>query len=139
MDFDFDAFTKALEEDANDPNGYWNAFKRNEDIQEKRFDKFEKWLETNEFKPVFQKLLKRNGEERAKWCYEQGCEKYGTPLMRFVCDYVSQRTELRHIVEISNIFEVGLWHLGGYWFQLNCGQGCFWRIYDDQFNIVEDV
>lgn len=139
MSLDLEAFQKALDADLADPNGYWNTLKKQEEQKQLRYDKFEKWLETNEFEPVFQKLLQRNGDERSEWCYKNGYEKYGTPLMQFLCDYVSHRTEQKENDKIDGDFQAGLWYFKGYWFELVCGQGCFWAIYDENLNVVEHV
>lgn len=143
MSFNFEesleAFEKALDKDLADPNGYWNTLEKQRKVQDSRFDKFEKWLETNEFEPTFQKLLQKNGEVRSEWCYKKNYQKYGTPLMQFLCEYVSDRTEPKVNEKIDSDFESGLWEFKGYWFQLICGQGCFWRIYNSDLEIVEDV
>ena len=48
---------KAMKEDLADPNGYWNTLKKQKEFEQKRFDKFEEWLKTNEFEPLLKKLI----------------------------------------------------------------------------------
>ena len=130
---------KCIDEDLKNPNGYFAKEKKRSEILNSRFDKFERWLKKNEFDPYFKKLLERNGEDRLEWCYRHGYEKYGTPLMEFLVSYVSTRKKHRINKKINSDFEAGLWYFKGYWFQSICGQGCFWRIYDKDLNVVEDV
>ena len=99
----------------------------------------EKWLETNDFEPLFQRLLARNGDERTDWCHKKGCEKYPTPMMQFVFDYISDRYEIVNNELLSNDFSSGTWFFKGYWFQLLCGQGNFWKIFDGELNCIEYV
>lgn len=139
MKFDLEAFKKAIDEDIANPNGYWNTIKKKEAVEKGRYDKFEKWLETNEFEPLFQKLLLRNGKERDDWCWKHNVQKYGTPMMLFLTGFIQDRRSQIINDMINSDFESGLWFFKGYYFQLNCGQGCFWRIYDRNLKIVEDV
>jgi hypothetical protein len=138
-DYWFEKFKEMMDADAENPNGYFNRLKKQDEIKNKRFDKFEQWLETNEFEPFFQKLLLRNGKERADWCWKRGIEKYGTPMMEFLTEFISERRSEIIDITIPNDFQHGLWYFKGYYFQLLCGQGCFWRIYDKNKKFVEDV
>lgn len=138
MNLDIKDIAKAIDEDFKNPDGYWNTLIKKEKAQAARFDKFDKWLETNDFETTFRKLLSKNGENRAEWCYKRREQKYGTPLMQFLCNYVSNRCKQSEY-PITSVFQSGIWEFKGYYFELNCGQGCFWRIYDKDLNIVEDV
>lgn len=131
--------TKAIKEDLNDPNGYWNTLEKKKNLKQKRFKRFDKWLETNEFEPLLLKLLERNGDERTYRCMSRGYEKYPTPMMQFVFDYISDRLEVVNNELLDGDFSRGTWFFKGYWFQLLCGQGCFWKIFDGELNEIEYV
>jgi hypothetical protein len=135
----WDLLKKEIDEDLNNPNGYFSILAKKKKLQSKRFDRFEKWLETNDFEELFQKLLKRNGDERTDWCHKKGSEKYPTPMMQFVCNYVVERLEVINNELLDGDFSQGTWFFKGYWFQLLCGQGCFWKIYDAELNCLEYV
>lgn len=136
---DLEKLQKALDDDMKNPNGFFSKLVKKNEINSIRQDKFEKWLETNEFEPFFKKLLKRNGEDRGDYCYKNGCEKYGTPLMEFLCSYITDRVDATENHKFNNDFSSGVWFFKDYWFQLICGQGCFWRIYDKDLNCIEDI
>ena len=139
MSLDLDKIGEAMLEDLKNPDGYWNTLIKQMKLESARLDKIDKWLETNDFEPMFRKLLLRNGENRSEWCYKNGYQKYGTPLMELLCTYISNRCTPATNEKLDNAFQSGLWEFKGYWFELNCGQGCYWRIYDQDLNIVEDV
>ena len=139
MSINFEEFKKALDDDVKNPNGSFARMTKKLELKNNRQDKFEVWLKTNDFEPVFKKLLERNGQERSDKCYKNGYEKYGTPLMEFLCGYITDRIDYVEDHKFSNDFSSGVWFFENYWFQLICGQGCFWRIYDKKLKHIEDV
>ena len=139
MSLDIEEMKKWAEEDRKNPDGYLNTLAKKEKLQSKRFDRFEKWLETNDFEELLQRLLKRNGDERTDWCMSRGHMKYPTPMMQFVFDYISDRFEIVNNELLDGDFSQGTWFFKGYWFQLLCGQGCFWKIFDGELNCIEYV
>lgn len=127
---DIDAFRKALDKDLANPNGYWNTIKKKQEIDEKRYDRFEKWLETNDFDSLMQRFKDRYTKEYRDKCYKKGYEPYFPNLVRFVSDYVILRTSpIETSVESDNPFVSTEHFFKGYLFVLICGQGCFTRIY----------
>jgi len=128
-----------MKEDMENPDGFFARLAKKNANLEKRYNKFEKWLETNEFEPIFQKLLEKNGDERSTYCFNKGHEKNGTPLMEFLCGYITTRIETVENEKFSGDFSSGIWFFKDYWFQLICGQGCFWKIYNKDFECIEHV
>lgn len=139
MSLDIEKLRRELEEDAKDPNGYFAKLGKKQVALNLRYDKFEKWLETNEFEPMFKKLLERNGDERDDYCYKNGCEKYGTPLMEFLLEYISNRVEQTENDGIDKDFSGGTWLFKNYWFQVLHGQGSFWKIFDKDLKCLEHI
>ncbi len=133
VDYDemFRKFEQALDEDLKNPNGYFAKLKKEQDIKEGRFKKFEKWLKKNNFEALLIRFFFENGDTRREWCYRNGYEPYPTAGFQFVLDYISNRKESKN-AKIDNSFEHGLWKFKGYWFQLICGQGCHWIVYNNK-------
>lgn len=122
---------QAMDEDMKNPDGYFAQIQKKHEIREGRFKKFKKWLNKNDFNKLLIRLCVQNGDEHRDRCYKKGYEPYPTAGLQFVLDYISSMTEKSN-KKIDNSFEHGLWKFKGYWFQLICGQGCHWIIYNDK-------
>lgn len=105
------------------------AFK--EKIKQGRFDKFEKWLEKNDFDKLLYRLILEHNNEYIEKCYERGYEPYPTRKMQFVFDFVKERAGKKvHIKEFDSVFTNFIWEFKGYYFQITWGQGAFIQIYN---------
>lgn len=107
------------------------AFK--EKIQQGRYDRFEKWLETNDFDKLIYKLILEHNDEYRERCYENGYEPKPNNKMDFIFSYVSERAGKRvHIKEFESDFPNAVWEFNGYYFEIVWGQGCIQVIYNKE-------
>jgi len=127
MSLDVDALIKAMEEDRKNPNGYWRTLEKKQVLKQKRYDFFEEWLKTNDFDVLLSKLI------------EKHIAKYSENILSFICEYISDRLEILNNDRLVGEFTTGTWFFKGYWFELFCGQGCYWRIYDNELNALVTI
>lgn len=99
------------------------------DILEGRFLKFDKYLETNSFDALMDRMKIENGEEHIQKCYDKGFMPFPTNLLGFIIDYASERGEEVDYNVGGGDFLYSEHEYRGYLFQTYCGQGCFDRIH----------
>lgn len=100
-------------------------------IREGRFDKFEKWLEENDFDKLLYRLILQHSDEYRNKFWEWGCEPYPNNIMNFIFTYVVERVgKIVHIKELDCDFPNAIWEFNGYYFQIIWGQGSIQTIYN---------
>lgn len=109
---------------------FWAQHRAKEAIKEKRFERIDRWLETNPFDELMQRLEKENGDEWGDKCCKKGYEKYPNNKMALLIDYIRARRESIQISWINSTFLSESILFNGYVFATFCGQGCFHRIYN---------
>lgn len=130
---DLDAMSKRFDEILESPESkeYFNQMKIRHEIQEGRFIKFEKYLNSCSFDELLKRCVDEHDDAYRDKCYEQGCETYPTNKMQFIYDYVSDNIEHIEVVGITDgMFRTECRFFKGYYFTVTHGQGCFYRIYD---------
>ena len=134
-----DKSLKALKDFMDSPEGkahlaeYFGKIKVKQNIQEGRYKKFEKYLETHDFDKLMQRLILENGDEWREKCYHKGYEPYPNNKLGFVIDYLVHNYDSIDVLEIEpKHFPSTIFFFKGYYFQTICGQGCFHRIYNKE-------
>lgn len=123
--------SELLESPASDR--YFEDLRLKEELQELRFKKFEKYLESHDFSVLIDRLVKEHDEEYRDKCYKRGWEPFPNNKMQFLLDFVGSRGEKIELGSVDdNMFESALYLYKDYYFQLSQGQGCFWRIFNLQ-------
>ena len=119
------------EEGQADMKEYFDDLSYKQKIKEGRFDKFEKWLEENDFDRLLYRLILEHDDEYINKCYDNGYEPYPTRKMQFVFDFVTERVgEEVYVKEFDSIFANKVWEFKGYYFQITWGQGAIITIYN---------
>jgi hypothetical protein len=136
MSFDAERAIKLLKEWANsdDAKAFFARERFKNELKIKRFERFEKYLETHDFNNLIYRLILENGDEWREKCYHKGYEPYPTNMLQFVFDYVIYKTEnLEEIPEeIDCNFPTNTFEFNGYYFQITYGQGSFISIYNKE-------
>lgn len=107
------------------------AFK--EKIKQGRYDKFEKWLEKNDFDKLLYRLILEHDDNYIEKCYGNGYEPHPNNKMEFVFAYVTDRVGKRvYIKEFNSTFPNAVWEFKGYYFEIVWGQGSIQVIYNKE-------
>jgi hypothetical protein len=112
---------------------YIAKMERKKEISEKRYNKFEKWLENNDFDNLLYRIILEHGDEYRSKCYENGYEPNPNNIMGFIFNYVTERggKEVK-IKEFDNLFTNKIWEFKGYYFQITWGQGVILKIFNKE-------
>jgi len=131
---DIEALKKALNEDLANPNGYWNKLKRKDEIAASRFPKVEAYIERHGMKTVIDLMIQEHGEEWRDKCWKRGYETYPSNKFNILWEWIENTYESVHNPSIPRDFLSASYFVKGYWFTIYCGQGCFYRVYDNELN-----
>lgn len=108
----------------------------NDKIEQERFDKFEKWLETNSFDELMERLILENNEHKNK-CWEKGQGVYLNNKLDFVFNYVFDRySEVTDETLENCVFPTDMRFFKGYHFVRIFGQGTIERVYKNRQRIL---
>jgi len=111
---------------------YFGKLAEREIIKEGRFEKFDKWLESNDFDKLLYRLILQHDAEYREKCYHNGYEPYMNNLLSFVFDYCCVRgKKLKNIPkELKCSFPQAVYEYRGYYFEIIWGQGSIVAIYN---------
>jgi len=116
---------------------FWKKENEKNEIQEIRFEKFEKWLETNLFDSLMERLLKEHDDRYIDSCYKKGYESHPNNKLQFIFDYVINKLDTiidRSIEDYD--FPTEIRFFKSYKFVIIYGQGAIERIYKDDKMII---
>jgi hypothetical protein len=131
MGLDLDKISKAIDDDLADPNGYWNTLKKKQELESKRFDRFDKYLEENDFEILFERLKKEHDDDYIDACYKKGYMPYPNNKLSFLYSYIEDRLDPIDPPEwIDTSFATTVYFFKGRYFCITCGQGCVYYVYD---------
>lgn len=132
MSLDIKKFEIHLEnwiESAEGKEYFENIEKKNE-IQEGRYRRFEKYLETHDFDKLMYKLILEHGEEWREKCWHNGCEVFPNNKLQFVINYVFDNLIPITVPRIENKFDTDIRFFKGYYFRIMHGQGSVFDLYN---------
>jgi hypothetical protein len=111
---------------------YFENLAKKEAIKKARFDKFDKWLEDNDFDTLLYRLILEHNDEYREKCYDKGYEPYMTNKLSFVFDYCCDRgKKIKKIPkELQCPFAQAVYEFRGYYFEIVWGQGSIEAIYN---------
>ncbi len=136
MSFDAERAMKLLKEwaDSDDAKAFFANERFKNELKVKRFERFEKYLETHDFDNLMSRLILENGDDWRGKCYDKGYEPYPNNKLQFLFDYVIYKTDnLEELPEeIECYFPMDTFEFRGYYFQIIYGQGSFVRIYNKE-------
>ncbi len=139
MGIDIEKFKKALEEDLANPNGYWNKLKRKREAEEARFPKVEAYVSNCDFQSLMDRLKREHGKEWEDKCWAKGYETYPNNKFKLLWGWIENTYEHVNNELIPQDFLGASYFVKGYWFTIYCGQGCFYRVYDRELNIILQI
>ena len=111
---------------------YFENLAKIEEIKHKRFEKFDSWLEDNDFDKLLYRLILEHNDEYREKCYDKGYEPYMNNKLSFVFDYACDRgTKIETIPkELQCPFAQAVYEFRGYYFEIVWGQGSITAIYN---------
>ena len=131
---DLDKLKKDIEEWFESDKGKASIEKEKEknDLLLKRYLRFEEWLKHNDFDQLMYKLIHKHGEDYREKCYHNGFEPYPNNVLYFIINYIRENYDEIDVSQLNCEFPNYIWFFKGYYFQLICGQGCYYRIYNKE-------
>ena len=136
---DLEKFEEALEKDLADPNGYWNTLKKKREAREIRFPKVDAYIEKCGMKSVVDRMILEHDENWGDKCWAKGYETYPNHKFQLLWDWIEDTFEPLQNDLIPQDFLGASYFVKGYWFTIYCGQGCFYRVYDNELNNILQI
>jgi hypothetical protein len=136
---DLEAFKRALDEDLENPNGYWNRLARKAEVERSRFPKVEAYIKKHGMEAVLDRMIREHGKEWDDKCWSRGYEMYPNNKFDLLWKWITENFESTQNDSIPQDFLGSSYFVKGYWFCIYCGQGCFYRVYDSELNIMLQI
>ena len=132
---DIEKMKKEMKEWAISKKGkaYFRNLNEQEEILKKRYKRFEKWLETNDFDKLIHRLILEHGDEWYEKCSDSGCEVYPNNKLGFIISYVFNNSVPKLVQELENMFNTDIRFFKDYYFRIMYGQGSVFDLYDKDF------
>lgn len=122
--------------DSDTGKAYFNKIKIAQENKIRRFNQFGEWLKSNDIDSYFYRVLNKHDEEYREKCYHKGFEPNPNNVLQFIIDYafvygtpVDEKKKKK--LKIDSTFANNVAYFMGYYFQIVYGQGCFYRIYNE--------
>ena len=112
---------------------YFRKMHEEQEILEKRYKRFEKWLEINDFDELVHRLILEHGDEWYEKCSDNGYEVHPNNKLNFIISYVFNNSVPKLIQELENMFNTDIRFFKGYYFRIMHGQGSVFDLYDKDF------
>lgn len=109
---------------------YFGNLAKQEEIKAGRFEKFDKWLEDNDFDKLLYRLILEHDDEYIDKCYHNGYEPFMNNKLQFVFDYAIDRGKEVKVKELKCDFPQAISEFRGYYFEIIWGQGSVTAIYN---------
>jgi hypothetical protein len=116
--------------DSDDAKIYFEKERKKQEFKLKRFARFEKWLENNDFEALMYRLILEHSEEWREKCYHKGYEPYPNNKLSFLIDFVCHNYDTISVSQLENMFHTEIWFFKGYYFRLMYGQGTVFDLYN---------
>lgn len=139
MGIDIEKFKAALEADLANPDGYWNRLARKRKVEEDRFPKVEAYIKKHGMKSVIDRMIQEHDEEWDDKCWKKGYQTYPNNKFNLLWRWIEGTHEHVDNHLIPQDFLGASYFVGGYWFTIYCGQGCFHRVYDKDINNILQI
>ena len=139
MGIDVEKFKAALDADLENPNGYWNTLAKKREVEEERFHKVEAYVSKYGMKTVVDRMIKEHDEVWKDKCWKLRYEPYPNNKFEILWKWIENSLEHVENSSIPQDFLGASYFIGGYWFCIYCGQGCFYRVYDNEMNILLQI
>ena len=111
---------------------YFGNLAKQEAIKKGRFEKFDMWLEDNDFDQLLYRLILEHDDAYREKCYHNGYEPFMNNKLQFVFDYACDRGKAVKKIpkELKTIFAQAVYEFRGYYFEIVWGQGSITAIYN---------
>ena len=113
--------------------------KKKNEIMMGRYLRFEKWLETNDFDLLIQRLIDEHDDNYRNKCLDKGYEPYCNRKLSFIFGYIARNCQRVDVPELDSDFPNEIWFFNGYYFQVIYGQGSINVIYDKDYNNIFSI
>jgi hypothetical protein len=126
------------DEGKKDLQKYFGKIAEKKKLDESRYRRFEKYLETHDINELMQRLIEEHGEAWHDKCSNKGYEPYPNNKLGFLIDYVVHNLAPVSVPQLDNFhsFPNQVWFFKGYYIQMTWGQGVFTELYDDKLNQI---
>ena len=108
---------------------YFAAEAERQKIRKKRHERFEEWLENNDFDELINRLILEHDNDYIFKCYDKGYMPSPNRKLSFVIGYIFDNFASISVTEIDCDFPNDIRQFKGYYFQHIHGQGTISRIY----------
>ena len=129
---DIEKLKKWLESE--DAKEYFAAEAERQEIRKKRHERFEEWLEDNDFDKLMNRLILEHDDDYVDKCYNKGYMPSPNRKLSFVIGYVFDNLAGIKVSELDCDFPNDIRQFKGYYFQHIHGQGTIARIYSKDDN-----
>lgn len=124
-------FDELLERDS--MNKYLEKLKIKKNIQEIRYRRFEKWLETNSFDSLMDRIVDEHNDNYIDMCYKNGYMPKPNNKLEFIIDYIFSNFDSIEDTTIKEYyFSTDMRFFNGYHFVNIHGQGVITNIYHNK-------
>jgi hypothetical protein len=111
---------------------YFEKDRKKDELQKLRYQRFEKWLETNDFDKLLYKQILIHNDDYCTKCYHNGYEPMPNNVLSFIIDYISHNYESIIVNDLDCDFSNDIWFFKGYYFQQIYGQGVITKIFNKE-------
>lgn len=134
MSIDVEKFKKDIEEwyESDAGKAYMEKERKKIAILNGRYMRFQKYLETHDFKDLMNRIISEHDEKWREKCRGKNREVHANNKLKFIIDFIFHNIESTHVPQLENDLHFGTetWLFKGYYFQLMFGQGVATFIYD---------
>ena len=109
---------------------FFETIKGEQDVKNARLVKVGQYLANNNFDRIMLRVYNEHNELYRTNCYNKGYEPHPNNKTQLLLDYITDHGEDVTGQVDDNPFESVCYEFENYYFQLNSGQGCYWRIFD---------
>lgn len=109
---------------------FLNNKKKIIDIEIGRFEKFESWLELNDFDNLIYRLINEHDDNYREKCYSKGHEPHPNNKLNFIIKYIINNFEPVNVRKIKCNFPHTIWEFKGFYLEFVYGQGTMITIYN---------
>lgn len=126
-----DELNALIEQEENNKTmfNYFRGLRERDIVKRQRIEKFKKWLNSNNFTPLLNKVIFKHNEDYEENLFDKGIEPHPNNILQFILDVVIEEGESVEIKELDCDFQNTIYEFDDYHFQFILGQGMITRIY----------
>ncbi len=147
MSLDYKEMSKKLDKFMKSKEGKkrMNKYAEKLALEQARIDRVGPYLKGKDFDKIIERVVAEHGEDHRDRCYKKGYEPHSnhkaTLLLRWIENNYSpiKVPYPKDGLGMGGMFTSAVYFVKGYYFELVCGQGCYWRIYNNKKEVIIDL